>query len=193
MDQTTYIRFKHGDAVMTNTGDTDESNALAYADINGFADENGKRSKEGVVICRVWLLENTKKKRFLVSWNYEAYRSNESTIRQIKKAKAELIRYHTTIVNNILYAAYERYKLQWMIEHKKTLEQLISALQTQMTDGAETTYEAYDGFQMDQGFAGELWVCEQEFRETEAQNDNVMKKLLTKDEYEIWKKSRSEQ
>ena len=62
-----------------------------------------------------------------------------------------------------------------------------------MTDGAETIYEAYDEFQMDQGFAGELWVCEQEFRETEAQNDDVMKRLLTKDEYEIWKKSRSEQ
>lgn len=194
MDQTTYIHFIRSDSMMTKADDIDECNALAYANINGFADENGKRSEEGVVICRVWLLENTKKKkRFLVDWNYEEYRSNEGVIRQIKNTKTELVRYHTTIVENILYAAYERYKLQWMIDHKKTLEQLISALQTQMTDGAETIYEAYDEFQMDQGFAGELWVCEQEFRETEAQNDDVIKKLLTKDEYEILKKSRSEQ
>lgn len=192
MDQATYICFIRSDSIMTKADDTDECNALAYANINGFTDENGK-SEEGVVICRVWLLENTKKKRFLVNWNYEEYRSNESVIRQIENAKTELMRYHTTIVENILYAAYERYKLQWMIDHKKTLEQLISALQTQMTDGAETIYKAYDEFQMGQGFAGELWVCEQEFRETEAQNDNVMKKLLTKDEYEIWKRSRSEQ
>lgn len=189
MDQTTYIRFKHGDAAMTNDSDTDECNALAYVDVNGFADENGKRSEEGVVICRVWLLENTKKKRFLVSWNYEVYRSNESTIRQIKKAKAELIRYHTIIVENILYAAYERYKLQWMIDHKKTLEQLMAELQARMIDGAETAHEAYDEFQMDRGFGGELWAYEQEFRETEAKNDDIMKALLTKDEYKIWKKS----
>ncbi len=91
-----HIYFECVHMERTNQNDEDEKAALAYADIDGYtADENA----EGTVICRVWLLYDTKNsavkwhhnnESFIVDWHHNGYRMNDEVRKQIEQAKTKL-------------------------------------------------------------------------------------------------------
>lgn len=77
------------------------------------------------------------------------------------------------IINN---TNYQNYQLQWMQDHAYSLEDLIMSLEKyrQNTFGL-TIPELFEEWEVDQGFDGELWACEDEFEDCEMQNDDVFK------------------
>lgn len=68
---------------------------------------------------------------------------------------------------------YERYQLEWMIAHGHGLKELMDELtlyQNELlleSDENLTVRDVFDEWVNDQGFGGELFVCEQEWRESE--------------------------
>lgn len=70
---------------------------------------------------------------------------------------------------------YQKYQLEWMLAHNKSLDDLIAELDLfVLEDTANLTDEqnmpadinlhrAFSKWQLDSGFSGELWVCEDEF------------------------------
>lgn len=75
---------------------------------------------------------------------------------------------------------YEKYQLEWMIEHGHSLNDLLNKLAEIMNN--ELTVqgnpyvlltEAFDIFQFEQGFCeSEIWACEDEWKNNEAlEND----------------------
>lgn len=91
-----YIHFECIHIERTDQNDRDEKAALAYADIDGYtADENA----DGTVICRVWLLYDTKNsavrwhhnnEQFIVDWHHNGYRLDNNVREVIKQAKDKL-------------------------------------------------------------------------------------------------------
>lgn len=67
--------------------------------------------------------------------------------------------------------AYEKYQLQWMIDHKYSLKNLMDELTEYQKDTddepAATVSDIFHAWEKDSGFCGELWVCEQEWQECE--------------------------
>lgn len=71
---------------------------------------------------------------------------------------------------NVMEKEYERFKLQWMIDHGYTLQDLIyelaSILNEEMAiEGNAVNYlfETYKIFESEVGFNGSLWPCEKEW------------------------------
>lgn len=69
---------------------------------------------------------------------------------------------------------YERYQLQWMIDHGHTLRELIGELQDMQYDDPEDSdristpiSELFDEWEEDRGFGSEIYACEREWRENE--------------------------
>ncbi len=65
---------------------------------------------------------------------------------------------------------YQKYQLQWMIDHGYSLDDLIQELTTMQYDDPEDSdristpiSELYDEWVMDVGFGSEIWVCEDEW------------------------------
>lgn len=61
---------------------------------------------------------------------------------------------------------YERYRLQWMLDHDHSLTELIRELndyQNEADDMELTVQDVFNEWERDTGFGGELWVCEEEF------------------------------
>lgn len=67
---------------------------------------------------------------------------------------------------------YQNYQLQWMQDHAYSLENLIMSLEEyrQNTFGL-TLPELFDEWEQNQGFDGEIWACENEFNDCEAQEN----------------------
>ena len=99
---------------------------------------------------------------------------------------------------------YEAYKLRWMIAHGDTLKELLDTLgdiaaesvedntMSAATDGDSTKAlmdDAHDTFVADTGFCGSLWVCLEEFLQTEFRDLSYMMSLieLMDDHEEMWK------
>lgn len=99
---------------------------------------------------------------------------------------------------------YEAYKLRWMIAHGDTLNELFGTLGDIAAESVEenTMSVATDGdsaralvdgahytFIADTGFCGSLWVCLEEFLQTEFQDPGYMMGLidLMDDHEEMWK------
>lgn len=64
---------------------------------------------------------------------------------------------------------YERYRLNWMIEHGHTLPQLIrqlNRLQEECEPGTSVE-ELWDMWEEEYGFDGELWACYEEWKQYE--------------------------
>ena len=75
---------------------------------------------------------------------------------------------------------YQRYQLQWMIDHGYSLDDLIQELTSVQYDDPEDSdristpiSELYGDWVMDVGFGSEIWVCEDEWREGEGMEDNA--------------------
>lgn len=89
---------------------------------------------------------------------------------------------------NIKQVAYEKYKLDWMLRHGYTLTQLIEELAYYMEEANDDLETVYDVWEYDYGFGSEIWVCFDEFIVNEYQDKHYMKQLLTKAEYDEYRK-----
>ena len=79
--------------------------------------------------------------------------------------------------------AYEKYKLDWMLHHGYTLDNLISELSDCMEEANEDLPVVFDVWESDYGFRSEIWVCFDEFIYKEYQDTNYMYQLLNWEEY----------
>ncbi len=79
--------------------------------------------------------------------------------------------------------AYEKYKLDWMLRHGYTLEDLVSELSDCMEEANEDLVVVFDVWQSDYGFGSEIWACFDEFIDNEYQDSGYMKQLLNHEEY----------
>lgn len=66
---------------------------------------------------------------------------------------------------------YQNYQLQWMHDHAYSLEDLMMSLEKyrQNTFGL-TIPELFEEWKFNQGFDGEIWVCEDGFEDCEMQS-----------------------
>ena len=79
--------------------------------------------------------------------------------------------------------AYEKYKLDWMLHHGHTLEDMINSLSDCIEESNEDLIVVFDVWESDYGFGSEIWVCFDEFIDNEYQNKGYMWKLLNWQEY----------
>ena len=68
---------------------------------------------------------------------------------------------------------YQKYQLQWMIDHNHSLDDLMYSMTEYQVDGCEgTVAEIFDEWEFNSnGFGGEIWACLGEWKECEAQAD----------------------
>lgn len=72
---------------------------------------------------------------------------------------------------------YEKYQLEWMIEHGYSLERLMECLEEvrmsleNSTDGIASIEDIFDIWEDEKGFNSEIWVCEGEWEMNEALSD----------------------
>lgn len=71
---------------------------------------------------------------------------------------------------------YEKYQLEWMIEHGYSLEDLMDKIaeiiNEELTIGVNAHVfidEAFDILENEQGFNGEIWACEDEWKDNESE------------------------
>lgn len=65
---------------------------------------------------------------------------------------------------------YQKYQLQWMIEHGYSLQDLIqelTACQKESEDSELTVEDIFLDWEFNCGFGGELWACEDEYNDCE--------------------------
>jgi hypothetical protein len=64
---------------------------------------------------------------------------------------------------------YQKFQLQWMIDHDHSIEELINELEKAEFDRGsyETFTDVYDRWELDAGFGGEIWPCENEWKDAE--------------------------
>lgn len=73
---------------------------------------------------------------------------------------------------------YEKYQLQWMIDHGYCLTDLIKELDQLAVDRPnDSIMELYQGWEQDRGFNSEIWACQDEWAENEALEPDSIKKL----------------
>lgn len=63
--------------------------------------------------------------------------------------------------------AYERFKLQWMLDHGYTLTDLVEELDRirEDYDPDESFLSIFESWEFDQGFGSEIWPCYDEWLE----------------------------
>lgn len=64
---------------------------------------------------------------------------------------------------------YERFKLQWMLDHGYTLKDLLSELEElrQESDPGTSLESIFDDWEFGYGFGSEIWPCFDEYMEVE--------------------------
>lgn len=79
---------------------------------------------------------------------------------------------------------YERFQLQWMIDHGHSLRELMEELQSLQYDDPEDSdristpvKELFEEWEQDRGFGSEIWPCEDEYKDCEG-TDVVREKLI---------------
>lgn len=93
-----------------------------------------------------------------------------------------------TVLSSLQKAAYERFKLWWMIQHGYSINELLS-LYSDFWGEVEADSEGYDDFRAfieDTGFNGEIWPCFNEFLVTEFRDVSLMYQLLGHEEYNTY-------
>lgn len=90
---------------------------------------------------------------------------------------------------DITQIAYERYKLDWMIQHKFTLNDLMHELDLmQEEEDATAVSSLYRDWEYGFGFGSEIWASYEEFMDSEFLDGEYMKVLLTASEYILYVK-----
>lgn len=77
---------------------------------------------------------------------------------------------------------YERYQLEWMIDHGHSLGELMNELTGMQldyddapSDNGETVAELFKAWESDIGFGGEVYACEAEWRDEQARELEIAK------------------
>lgn len=86
---------------------------------------------------------------------------------------------------NIRQTAYKKYQHNWMISHHIDEKVMDQTIQEYVADIAEDEVP-FSEWLFERGFGGSIWVCLNEFLETEYQDKEYMKTLLTDDEYQLY-------
>lgn len=90
-------------------------------------------------------------------------------------------------MDKIKEIAYQKYKLDWMISHGMTLDDLLQQLNDYRNEsdyGKEQDFlTLLREWEYERGFGGELYVCFNEFLETEFLDKDYMLDLLSDKEY----------
>lgn len=68
---------------------------------------------------------------------------------------------------------YERYQLEWMIDHGHSLKEFVQGLDLVDRDGIDSLEEAYTIWENDYGFGGEVFSNEREFKEEDLPAMNI--------------------
>lgn len=169
----------------------DEEHAIAYADVDGYSsDEN----EEGTVICRVWLLKESK--GFIVNWHHNGYRTIEAVIECINQAKKDLEKYAEGAIGRVFNRAYSKYKLKWMIDNDISIKELLDKLQIGLNNGSKDIHDALADFEagkVDYFHNQAIWSDEAGFRYQEWEDENYMRQLLSGTDYEIWYDNRKQE
>jgi hypothetical protein len=85
---------------------------------------------------------------------------------------------------NIRQIAYEKYKLNWMMEHGYTIVDLFECVGKHLIDDPDWSLaDAYDEWELSDGFHGEIWCCFEEFLDCEYQDKEYMSLILDTGEY----------
>lgn len=90
-------------------------------------------------------------------------------------------------IMDITRTAYEKYRLDWMINHGHTLTQLMKYMEILngiKCNPEESVCRLFEDFNENGNFAGRLWKNYDEFMEAEFMDDEYMAALLTSDELE---------
>jgi len=88
---------------------------------------------------------------------------------------------------DITKIAYEKYKLDWMIGHGHTLEELMCELDLmQEEEDSLTVSTLYKDWEYGFGFGNEIWASYDEFMDYCFSDKKYMKALLTEDELEMY-------
>lgn len=70
---------------------------------------------------------------------------------------------------------YQKYKLQWLIDHNYSLDDLIQELEDyinqESSDIKINLSKAFEEWESDIGFKSEIYACEEEFNDAEAYYD----------------------
>lgn len=70
---------------------------------------------------------------------------------------------------------YEKYKLQWLIDHNYSINDLIQELEDyinqESSDIKINLSKAFEEWESNIGFKSEIYVCEEEFNDAEAYYD----------------------
>lgn len=79
---------------------------------------------------------------------------------------------------------YERFQLQWMIDHGYSLSDLMRELQALQYDDPEDSdristpiTELFEEWEQDVGFGSEIWPCEAEWEECEGKQETTERRL----------------
>lgn len=69
--------------------------------------------------------------------------------------------------------AYERFKLQWMLDHGHTLKELVQELERlrEESDPDMSLEAIFADWEFGYGFGSEIWPCFQEYLECEGQGN----------------------
>ena len=72
-------------------------------------------------------------------------------------------------------AQYEKYRLQWMLDHNHTLSELIDELQKlrDESDPNMSLQSVFKDWEFGYGFGSEIWPCFEEFLDCEYQEKNA--------------------
>ena len=69
---------------------------------------------------------------------------------------------------NTASAAYERFKLEWMLDHGYTLSNLIDELEKQREETPDLNLKAlFHDWEFGFGFGSEIWPCFEEYLDSE--------------------------
>lgn len=64
---------------------------------------------------------------------------------------------------------YQKYQLQWMIDHGKSIDDFVYEIgkYREDCDPSDDILEMFWSWEHDVGFGGEIWACETEWKECE--------------------------
>lgn len=71
---------------------------------------------------------------------------------------------------------YQKYQLQWMMDHGYSVDDLIDELARCQDDWAENSDPVSDIYQVwleNIGFNGSIWACQAEWKDCEAKQDDI--------------------
>jgi len=76
---------------------------------------------------------------------------------------------------------YQKYQLQWMIDHDKSLEDLMNEINVHQENCEGDTLYVFESWVRDVGFGGEIWACYEEWLDCEeTETYDLWQKIIDK-------------